>query len=192
MLREILEEREDAIVEQWLDCVLAAYPADGGAVFKRRTDRFANPVGSTARAGTRALFRGLRSGGSDLKELAAHLEGTLRIRAVQSMPASTAVGFILDLKRVVRAELKRHGMLGADPTELRAFEDRVDRLALIGFDVYTHCREEIAQLKIREAQRKVSWIVDRLNGATGEDHGADHRVPLPVVEDSRKRGGVSR
>lgn len=204
MLREILEEREDVIVERWLDCVLAAYPADGGAVFKRLTDPFANPVGSTARDGTRALFRALRGEEATPEELVEHLEGTLRIRAVQAMPASVAVGFVMELKRLVRAELRSHGMMAADPTELRAFEDGVDRLALLAFDVYTRCREDVANVRLREANRKVDWIVDRLNGVALDEEPGDaapeaeagrrrdpESLSLPIVDNTRVRGGVS-
>lgn len=195
MLRKILEKREDAIVEQWLDCILAAYPADGGAVFKRRTSQFANPVGYTAREAARTLLRTLRSEASAPSELAAPLADVLRIRAVQEMPPSDAVGFVLDLKGVVRAELESHR--SADPAELRAFEDRVDRLALEAFDRYVAFREELARLKVKEARRHVSWIASRLNGtssegepeAPGNDPGASDA--LPVVDHTRGRGGVS-
>jgi hypothetical protein len=180
MLRQVLEEREDVIVERWLDRVLAAYPADGSAVFKRRTDQFANPVGHASREGTRTLFRTLRTERPDEETVARSLGDLLRIRAVQQMPPSTAVGFVLELKGIVRDELE-----GRDPSEeLLAFEGRVDDLALRAFDLYTALREELAQLKVREARRHVSWIVDRLNA------GADTEVPaeLVAIEDTRVRG----
>ena len=184
MLRQVLEEREDAIVEQWLDRVLAAYPADGGAVYKRRTDQFANPVGHAAREGTRTLFRTLQSDVPEPEGLEEALGDLLRIRAVQQMPASTAVGFVLDLKAVVREQVKAAGKADLDRPGLRAFEDRVDRLALRAFDLYVAFREELSRLKVREAQRHVSWIVDRLNaGAQG-----DEAVELVDILDTRVRG----
>ncbi len=187
MLRQVLEEREDAIVERWLDRVLAAYPADGGAVFKRRTNQFANPVGHTAREGTRSLYRTLRVESPDEEAVERALGDLLRIRAVQQMPASTAVGFVLDLKSVVRAELA--AIDGADGAEvdrpgLRAFEARVDRLALQAFDVYVAFREELSRLRVREAQRHVAWIVDRLNG----EEGGAAPSGLVEIEDTRVRG----
>lgn len=184
MLRQVLEEREDAIVERWLDRVLAAYPADGGAVFKRRTDQFANPVGHTSREGTRALFRTLRSEVPDRETVQEALGDLLRIRAVQQMAASTAVGFVLDLKGVVRDELADADQGDVDRSGLRAFEDRVDRLALQAFDLYVAFREELSRLRVREAQRHVSWIVDRLNGAEGGSEPAE----LVAIEDTRVRG----
>lgn len=197
MLREFLEEREEGIVERWLDRVLAAYPADGGAMFKRRTDQFANPVGHSAREGTRALFRILRSGERPGPQADAFLREMLRIRAVQQMPPSTAVGFLFDLKDLVRAELEAAGHDRTEVDALARFDERVDGLALTAFDLYVDFREELAELRIREAQRHVSWIVDRLNAdpdrasppppPTGA--GGSTGSTSEEMEDTRVRGG---
>lgn len=204
MLRHILEEREDAIVERWLDRVLAAYPAEGGVILKRRTDRFANPIGHSARMGTRALFRALVQDDPDPAVVADALEDMLRIRAVQQMPPSSATGFVLELKAIVRDELDAARRPVGDPGALRAFEDRVDRLALAAFDLYVSFREELARLKVGEARRHVSWIVDRLNGEAsardadeaGKAGGAgapDLQVSEPIqIRDTRVRGGTPR
>lgn len=170
MLRQVLEEREEAIVERWLDCVLEAYSARGGAVFKRRSDQFANPVGHAAREGTRTLFRSLLEAEPDRAQVEQSLADILRQRAVQQMPPSTAVGFVLELKALVRAELKASEGAADLAPALRELEGRIDRLALTAFDIYVAFREELAQLKVKEARRHVSWIADRLNGkATAED-----------------------
>jgi len=39
----------------------------------------------------------------------------------------------------------------------------IDALALAAFDIYVELREELARIRIREMQRKVSWILERLN-----------------------------
>lgn len=205
MLRQILEEREDAIVERWLDRVLAAYPAEGGAILKRPTDRFANPIGHSARQGTRNLFRALVRDDPDRAQVVAVLGDMLRIRAVQQMPPSTAIGFILDLKGLVRTELESRRATAVDGGEIRAFEDRVDRLALAAFDLYVSLREELARLKVGEARRHVSWIVNRLNGEAVEGRGDTGVASAPGVgasdpiqidpiqiKDTRVRGGTSR
>ncbi len=192
MLQEILEVREDALVDAWLDRVLNAYPADGSAVFKRRTNQFANPVGHTSRESVRVVYRALVADAPDSLHAAA-LEDLLRIRAVQQMPPSVAVGWVLDLKTLVKEELSAWWSPEIR-VALRAFEDRVDRLALEAFDLYVAFREELASLKVKEARRHVSWIVDRLNGElAGEtEEVGDGAVSLPIVEDTRVRGGVSR
>lgn len=161
-LRAVLQDRKDAIVGRWFDEALAAYPADGGAFFKRQKDRFANPVGHTVREGTRALFDALLEG-ADVQAVQGTLEDMLKVRAVQQFPASTAVGFVLRLKDVIRTELgeTRRGPALAD--ELERFEARIDELALVAFDVFVACREDLARIRIKEMQRRVSWIVGQLN-----------------------------
>ena len=193
MLQEILEEREDVLVERWLDRVLDAYPADGGAVFKRRTDRFANPVGHTSREAVRSLFRAVVCDAPEAATPTARLADLLRIRAVQQMPPSEAVGWVLELKELVKEELSAWWS-SEDRVAQRAFEHRVDRLALEAFDLYVAFREELAELKVKEARRHVSWIVERLNGeSTGEPGAApEGSAALPVINDTRVRGGVSR
>lgn len=169
MLRQILEDREDVIVGRWLDRVLAAYPAEGAAAFKRGRDPFGNPVGHTTREAIRALYGALTADEPTPEALTA-LSDLLRVRAVQQMPASVAVGFILELKAVVRAELSAWWSSELD-AGLRELEDRIDRLALDAFDIYVGFRDELAHLKVREARRHVAWIVERLNG--GETPTAD-------------------
>ncbi len=157
--RDILDARKEAIVDRWLDEVLGAYPEDGAAFFKRGRDQFTNPVGHAARTGTRALFDALRTG--EDTDTTDDLRRILKIRAVQEIPASTAVGFVLALKDAVRAELDEGG--AAFRSELHELDGRIDDLALAAFDVYVELREELARIRIREMQRKVSWILERLN-----------------------------
>ena len=204
MLREILEDREDVIVERWLDRILTAYPAEGADAFKRGRDRFGNPVGHTAREATRALLGALVAD-EPTPEALTTLSDLLRVRAVQQMPASVAVGFILELKAVVRAELSAWWSSELDAA-LRDLEDRIDRLTLDAFDIYVGFRDELAHLKVREAQRHVAWIVERLNrgeapeaddvappvedGSTDTEPDAASGVRLPVLDHARAREGV--
>lgn len=166
-LQELLQHRRDAIVERWFDEVLAAYPTEGGAFFKRQKDQFANPVGHSGREGTGGLFDALLSG-ADAEATQRLLADMLRIRAIQELPPSTAVGFVLGLKGAVRAEVTEAQQDLALALELADFEERIDALALLAFDVYAGFREQLAQIHVYELQRKVSWIIDRLNGS-GEE-----------------------
>jgi len=107
------------------------------------------------------------------------------------MPPSAAVGWVLELKAVVKQELSAWWQPELR-VALHAFEDRVDRVALEAFDLYVAFREELANLKVKEARRHVSWIVDRLNGESeGEPDAGDSPVRLPTINESRVRGGVS-
>jgi hypothetical protein len=64
----------------------------------------------------------------------------VRIRAVQNFTPSQAIGFVFDLKGLIRA------MAPADrqaSKEMVVIESRIDALALLAFDLYMSCREKI-------------------------------------------------
>jgi hypothetical protein len=157
---DLLRDRRDAIVERWLEAALATYPAPAAAVFTRRKDRFANPVGNSLRVGTAGIFDALLDG-SDPATCQRHLREIIRIRAVQQLTAAQAVGFVFLLKDAVRAEL---ATANGDPdpwSRLSEFDRRIDEIALVAFDVFVECREQICELRVNEVKRQVSWIMER-------------------------------
>ncbi len=161
-LGELLRDKRDMIVQRWLDDGLATYPEDSVSAFKRQKDPFANPIGHSLRLGTRAIFDALLHG-ADSDAIQHHLNEIVKIRAVQQMTASEAIRFVFSLKQAVRAEL---GHAARDPQivgELEAFDCEVDRVALVAFDTYVQCREQVSELRISEVKRQVSWIIDRVN-----------------------------
>lgn len=162
-LRQLLQEKRDAIARKWLAGMLATYPGDSAALFAREKDRFANPVGHSLRRGSEALLDALLDG-ADPHELRDHLQEIIKIRAIQQFAPSQALGFVLGLKQELRAEL---GEAATDPqlsAEFAELDSRIDRMALVAFDTYVECREQVHQLRINEVRRQVSWIMGKLNG----------------------------
>ena len=158
----LLQKHKEGIVEQWLGAALASYPDDSAAAFRRQKDPFANPVGHSLRVGTRGIFDALLDG-MDPATIRQHLGEIIKIRAVQQLPASGALSFVFHLKHAVRTEL---GKAAEDPQhscELTELEDRIDQVALAAFDVYVQCREQLCELRVNEAKRKVSWIMTKIN-----------------------------
>ncbi|MGD2215223.1 MAG: RsbRD N-terminal domain-containing protein [Gemmatimonadales bacterium] len=161
-LRKLLHDKREAIARRWLEEVLATYPGNSAALFARQMDRFANPVGHALRVGTEAILDALLDG-ADTQELRRHLHEMVKIRAIQQFAPSQALGFVLRLKEVVRAEL---GGAAADPEfplELAELDAQIDRVALLAFDTYVECREQLYQLRINEVKRQVSWIMGKVN-----------------------------
>jgi hypothetical protein len=159
-LADLLRDHRDAIVERWFDDALSMYPAQAVAAFTRRKDPFANPVGHSLRAGTAGIFEALLEG-ADTSVIRRHLDEIIRIRAVQQLTASQAVGFVFLLKDAIRAEL---APVDGDPElcpELLEIDRRIDEIALAAFDVYTRCREQVCQLRVNEMKRRVSWVMER-------------------------------
>ncbi len=166
-LGELLRKKKDAIIQRWLDDVLASYSEDAAVLFKRQKDPFANPVGHSLRLGTRGIFeiilKGIDIEGRDDEKISQHLREMIKIRAVQQFSASQAVGFVFLLKKAVRAEL---GKAAADPkvaSELVKFEAEVDRIALAGFEIFVECREQLSDLRVNEVKQRVSWILEKMS-----------------------------
>ena len=47
--------------------------------------------------------------------------------------------------------------------DLQQFESRIDRLALLGFDVYSKCRESLFEVRLNELRRRASIPFARYN-----------------------------
>lgn len=161
-LGERLRQNRDAIIQRWLEGILATYPPDSSALFRDQKDSFANPVGRSLRVGTHGVFDALFQT-ADAETVREYLHEIIKIRAVQQLSASQAVSFVFQLKEAIRAEL---GESIGDPrvsAELVELEGKIDRVALTAFDVFVQCREQICELRVNEAKRRVSWVVDKLN-----------------------------
>jgi hypothetical protein len=161
-LRERLSKKQDAIVERWVADVLATYPDEAAAAFSREKDPFANPVGNSLRVGTRGIFEALLEG-TDAGEIQDHLHEIIRIRAVQDFTASESVGFVLGLKKAIRAELGAEATDARFTSDMADVNDQIDRFALAAFDVFAQCREQVYDLRVSEMKRRVSWIMGKLN-----------------------------
>jgi len=145
-LDEALTARRMAVLDRWFKSVAATYPADTARFLAGVGDPFANPVGSTLREGLGRLLDGLAAEPSPA-DLAAAIDGIVRIRAVQELSPSVAVGFVYELRGILREELAAAAL---SPAELSVLESGIDRMALAAFDVYMRCREKIFEIRVRE------------------------------------------
>jgi len=75
-----------------------------------------------------------------------HLREMCKIKAVMTQSPSEALGFILDLKGIIRLVLGKTEDMGE-------FDKRIDQLMLLALDEYSGCREQIMQIKIDEVLR---------------------------------------
>jgi len=154
-LHELLSSHQSGIARRWLEKTLATYPRDAARLMARQKDQFANPVGHTLAVGTAAIVP-LLIDAPDPEALRQHLEPMIKIRAVQDFSAADAVGFVYLLKSAIRDELggELHDLEMLEA--LMRFEDRIDRLALLCFDLYAQTRDRLAQVRINEINRRVS------------------------------------
>jgi hypothetical protein len=142
------------ITHDWFAILAGTYPPDTTRFLKTNKDTFSNPVGGTSRRTLEAVLDALIEN-AEPDRLARHLDALIRIRAVQTMfTPSQATAFILDLKKVIRNTLKSD-LKDADlQTQMLTFEERIDRLLLIAFDIFVRCREKIYSMKATEEQSK--------------------------------------
>ena len=162
MLQDLLARQKAAILERWFKRVLETYAPGTAAHMQAEQDLFANPVGTALRAGLAETFEHLLraaepgSGGLPGPEAERGSPGPalselLRLRSVQGFLPSAAVSFIFELKQVIREMLGEKLRQEACRAELERLASTLDGLALAAFDAYMRFREELYELRVREA-----------------------------------------
>ena len=159
---ELLRQKQDAIVQRWVEATLATYSGEAAAAFARQKDPFANPVGHGLRVATRRIFDAMLDG-MDGEAIRKPLHEIVKVRAIQQFSPAEAVGFVFQLRDAVRAELGLAGRDGSLAAALAEFDGQVDRVALIAFDIFVQCREQLFELRVNEVKRRVSWVMDKMN-----------------------------
>ncbi len=156
-LAALLSEHKESILVQWLESALSTSSDAPAGFLSGEADRFRNPVSYTLRQGLSSVFEFL-TGSEDLMAIKPALDGIVRMRAVQDISAGRALAFIFVLKRIIRAELPF--VFSQFPDELAALETRIDEAALLAFDLFMECREQIYEIKASERKR-MSFLLER-------------------------------
>jgi hypothetical protein len=159
-LKDLLLQHKKVVLQTWLDLLFATYPPETVRMFKKESNQFANPVGHTFSTSLAEILDEFL-GENNPEKLAPLLDRIIRIRAVQEFSASRALAFIFSLKRIA-VEIQTKG--GANPRaqdEMAAFEEEVDELALLAFDVYVRCRENLFDVRMREVKDRTYRLLQR-------------------------------
>lgn len=162
ILKNLLSEKRAAILERWFEMVLDSYPADTSSFLKQQKNQFANPVGAAISQGINGIFEELLSG-KDSDTISAFLDNIIRVRAVQDFTPSQAVAFVFNLKKVIREELEKEISENQISDELFAIEARIDKMAMLSFDIYVKCREKIYDIKANELRNMTFRLLQRAN-----------------------------
>jgi hypothetical protein len=170
-LADLLSEGQDALCGRWLDAILAGYGELTASRWRREKDPFRNPVGHTLATRLPALLAAVARDGELPEGAAAALEEIVRIRSVQDLSPSRAVGFVWLLRDVLRAELGPAAAAHAE--ELERVERRIERLGLAAFDTYVALREQVFRLRQEELKRSVASILRRWHGGEIPEPGAE-------------------
>lgn len=161
-LETLLSDRRSVIIKKWRDLIIGSYPIDTQRFLKKEKNRFSNPVGQTVAEDVEILYDQL-TGGNDLDKISSSLDNIIRIRAVQDFKPSQAVGFVLQLKKLIRSELGIESQENDIQKEIEAFEEQVDKTALLAFDIYAQCRHKLYEIRVKETKNQVSRLLERAN-----------------------------
>ena len=165
-LKKLLEEKKPAILERWFDSILETYPTDTKRFLQKKKNRFANPVAHEITLGVEGIFNQILSGG-DLGDVSPFLDKVIRIRAVQDFTPSQALGFMFDLKKVIREELAENIGEGLISEDLWKLEEKIDGMGLLALDIYMKCREKLYELRVNEVKNRVGRLIERANMICG-------------------------
>ena len=160
-LLEALAAKKSAIVKEWLARTLRTYPEHTSRFLSQEQDPFCNPVGQILKEAFPALFDRLVEG-PDAATLSRLLDPIVRIRAVQDFSPAQAVGFIFLLKRVMQDALQDELPRIPNGEGLAAVEARIDEMALLAFDLFMKCREQIYEIRANEAKRRL-FVLERMH-----------------------------
>jgi len=155
-VEKFLSEKKSEILKIWFDKILDTYPAETSNYLKKQKNRFANPVGSTIFQGIEQIFDELL-GEVNPERVSPFLDNIIRVRAVQDFTASQAVSFIFSLKATINSN--------DSPTweEMSVIDARIDKLALLSFDIFMACREKLYDIKSNELRNMTFRLLQRAN-----------------------------
>ncbi|MCB2227857.1 MAG: RsbRD N-terminal domain-containing protein [Desulfarculaceae bacterium] len=170
-LKTILAKHKSAIVDQWIDAIVQTYPSETAKFLKSKKDQYHNPVGHTIVAETNNLFDQVLEG-VDREKITPFLDRIIRVRALQEFTPAQALSFVFSLKYIIRKEIGREIDTEALDQELVDLEATIDYMALVAFDIYMGCREQLYELKVKEMHSNAFSLLRRANilvETTGEE-----------------------
>lgn len=145
------------IVRRWFDLTVDRYPAETAKFLRVQADPFANPVGAALREELAPILDALLDQG-DIASVEPSLDRIVRVRALQDMSPADAVSFVLALKEIFPEVVGT-----TTQTDRQAFDQRVDDLLLTAFTVYSRCREQVYDIRVKEIRNRSLKVMERLN-----------------------------
>ena len=162
-LEKLLTDKRSAIISKWRNLIIGTYPTDTQRFLKKEKNQFANPVGKTLVEDVEILYDALTTG-EYTDKISASLDNIIRIRAIQNFKPSQAVGFVLQLKKLIRDELEENSQDTAElQDEIAALEERIENAALLAFDIYNQCCRKLYELRVNETKRQVGRLLKKAN-----------------------------
>jgi hypothetical protein len=158
MLYEVLKLKRSSVIRNWTNQIFETYASETSSFLTRNKNQFSNPVGFTITENAGKIVDEIING-RDYASIKILLIDIIKIRAVQDFTPSEAVGFIPQFKYVLKDEL------ADELSDERVFDEYldlckfIDRVTLIGFDIYTELRERIYRIRVNELKNRTAGVV---------------------------------
>lgn len=167
LLIEKAKQEKNVLLQKWVDKYYASYPLGSTGFIRTSLDRFKNPIGVITQTSLNTLYDAALGEDIDLSDVHCALEDLVRLRAIQEMPASRAVGPMAQLKTLFKVEVfdvlvkenKDSKVLQELMNDFFTVESRIDSLLLLSLDMYVADREKVYQLRVEEVHRNQSQVV---------------------------------
>ena len=137
------------------------YPEVTSKFLAKQKDRFRNPVGYAITQSIGPIYDQVVSA-MDTDQLLEALDGIIRIRSVQDFTPTETIGFVFQLKAVIRAVIDDRLRGPERWNDLAELESRIDRVALLAFEKYTECRENLHRVRNREIESRAMKLLERV------------------------------
>jgi hypothetical protein len=160
-LPEFFRDNREDMLRLWTDAVYAGIPFEAKGLSGlpgTAADPFANPGADMIREAADALYGAVAGEETTVADVGAALERFVKLRAVQRMTPSRALGVLYLLKPLMRERFLPHCAASGDLDSYLAAESRLDSLVLLAFDMYTAARETLAEARVREIRDRHAQI----------------------------------
>ncbi len=162
MLYKLLKENRESILQKWIDRIFDTYSTEMVRFLNSQKNDFANPVRKTIIENVGRVYDGILEIGIT-EECRSGLEGIIKMRAVQEFSPQEALSFMFDLKKIVREEVQNEAAPDDFYQELHSFDEKVDDLTGLSFNIYSNCREKIYEIRINELKSQTFRALKILN-----------------------------
>jgi len=162
-IEQHLLHNKKKLAREWFDLLAGTYPLETVRLLKKEINQFANPVGRTFQAAIDEILDEF-FGQNRVEAMEPLLDKVIRIRAIQDFSPSSSVAFIFSLKAIARKVLEKEPAAGTvSREEWSDFDLKVDGLALLAFDVYARCRENLFEARMTEFKNRTNRLLQMVN-----------------------------
>ncbi len=158
---ESLQEHRETIIKEWVEAIYGTYPFDTVGFLRSQSNAFSNPVGAKTRKAATTIVNALLDNQMDSETVSPAIDELIRVRAIQKFQADSAMSILFFLKSILRKHAKPSLTTTGAYQRLLEIESNIDSMTLLGFRVYSECRDKVQQMRVDEFKRQHSQLLRR-------------------------------